>query len=148
MRKGVREMSSWIAVDLDGTLAEYHGWVNTFHIGPPIPAMVARVKAWLAGGKDVRIFTARVDGAVGGGSGNADVDQRYRDVDTITKMIQDWCEEHVGARLPVTCKKDYGMVELWDDRCVQVIPNTGVAVRDLVPDLGRMVMEALLEGSR
>jgi hypothetical protein len=39
--------------------------------------------------------------------------------------IGDWCEEHIGVRLPITCTKDYGMVELWDDRAVQVIPNTG-----------------------
>ena len=27
------------------------------------------------------------------------------------------------------CFKDLGMIELWDDRCVQVIPNTGVALQ-------------------
>ena len=27
----------YIAVDLDGTLAEYNGWVEELHIGPPIP---------------------------------------------------------------------------------------------------------------
>ncbi len=39
--------------------------------------------------------------------------------------IQAWCLEHVGEVLPVTPAKDYDMVELWDDRAVQVIPNTG-----------------------
>lgn len=43
----------WIGVDLDGTLAEYHGWVSELHIGPPIPAMLARVKRWLAEGKEI-----------------------------------------------------------------------------------------------
>ena len=50
----------WIGVDLDGTLAEYLGWQGMGHIGEPIAPMVERVKAWLAEGKDVRIFTARV----------------------------------------------------------------------------------------
>ena len=123
----------WIGVDLDGTLAEYHGWVNTFHIGKPIPAMVARVKEWLAEGADVRIFTARVDGGEIAEQMGVDADtvQRYKDVPAIRTMIQDWCEIHIGVRLPVTNKKDYGMVELWDDRCVQIVPNTGKTIAEL-----------------
>ena len=34
--------------DLDGTLAEYNGWVSEEHIGDPIPAMVERVKTKFA----------------------------------------------------------------------------------------------------
>ena len=100
----------WIGVDLDGTLAEYHGWRGVEHIGPPVPAMLARVKRWLAEGRDVRIFTARVSGA-----------ERQ---DALLAILE-WCEEHIGRPLPVTCVKDYGMLELWDDRAVQVEPNTG-----------------------
>ena len=40
-----------------------------------------------------------------------------------------WCEEHIGARLEVTATKDFEMIELWDDRCVQVIMNTGIPIR-------------------
>lgn len=121
-------MTGWIAVDLDGVLAEYHGWTHTFHIGPPIAKMVDRVKGWIDEGKDVRIFTARVDG------GNVSKDdpnvseemiRSYSDVPAIRKLIEDWCVIHIGKILPVTNVKDYGMIELWDDRCVQVIPNTG-----------------------
>ena len=50
----------WIGVDLDGTLAEYDGWVGPQHIGKPVPLMVDRVKRMLDYGEDVRIFTARV----------------------------------------------------------------------------------------
>ncbi len=42
--------------------------------------------------------------------------------------IDAWCERHFGRKLPVTCTKDYGMVELWDDRAVQVKENTGIRV--------------------
>lgn len=101
--------SGWIAVDLDGTLAEYHGWVSEAHIGAPVPDMLFRVKKWLADGKDVRIFTARV------ATGNT----------LAVAAIEAWCQEHIGRVLPVTCRKDYGMIELWDDRCVQVEANTG-----------------------
>jgi hypothetical protein len=102
-------LSGWIAVDLDGTLARYDGWQGADHIGAPIPAMVARVKRWLAEGQDVRIFTARVT----------------TDEEWIVDLIERWCLEHVGRKLPVTNVKDYGMIELWDDRAVQVEANTG-----------------------
>lgn len=109
----MNELSSaprgWIGVDLDGTLAEYHGWVGEDHIGAPVLDMVERVKEWRAEGRDVRVFTARVFGARPG----------------VVRVIEDWCLEHIGEALPVTCQKDYGMVELWDDRAVQIIPNTG-----------------------
>jgi hypothetical protein len=108
-------MSGWIGVDLDGTLAEYDHWRGEAHIGVPVPAMVERVKKWLADGVEVRIFTARVH-ADGGDA---------RDVTTVRRYIEMWCREHIGTLLPVTNVKDYGMVELWDDRAVQVVPNTG-----------------------
>lgn len=110
--------SGWIGVDLDGTLAQYGGWKPAVSnnkaralglIGDPVPAMLERVKQWVAEGTEVRIFTARVcDG----------------DPETV-KQIEDWCEQHVGQRLKVTNVKDYSMVELWDDRAVQVEKNTG-----------------------
>lgn len=121
-------MSGWIGVDLDGTLARYDGWKGIDHIGDPIPAMVERVKRWLADGRDVRIFTARVDGgevaiAMGDQNGVA-----HRDVPMVRYHIEQWCLRHIGAILPITNVKDYGMIELWDDRVVQVIPNTGEPV--------------------
>lgn len=108
-------MSGWIGVDLDGTLAEYGGWKGEAHIGAPIAPMVDRVKTWRAAGLDVRIFTARV--CADGGD--------QRDVATVRGYIERWCLEHLGEVLPVTNVKDYGMVELWDDRAVQVVCNTG-----------------------
>lgn len=105
-------MKGWIGVDLDGTLAEYHGWKGEKHIGAPIPIMVERVKRWRAEGLDVRIFTARVCAG-------------QRDVLAIHACIARWCLEHLGEVLPITNVKDYSMVELWDDRAVQIIANTG-----------------------
>lgn len=54
-------MSGWIGVDLDATLAEYHGWGDG-SIGQPVELMLRRVTGWLAEGREVRIFTARVSG--------------------------------------------------------------------------------------
>lgn len=104
----------WIGVDLDGTLAHYTRYQGPTHIGPPVPAMVERVKRWLDAGHDVRIFTARV------------FDEATRA--DVYPAIRAWCVEHIGRELRITCVKDHAMWELWDDRAVQVIPNTGTPV--------------------
>lgn len=121
------EIKGWIGVDLDGTLAEYHGWLGENHIGKPIPLMVDRVRQWLSDGKIVKIFTARA------------YDPHYVDFHVepmtkreVVKVIENWCKEHIGVVLPVVCTKDYGMIELWDDRAVQVISNKGIALQDLI----------------
>ena len=110
----------WIGVDLDGTLARYDTWRGPAHIGEPIAPMVERVKRWLQEGRDVRIFTARVthDGT----------DQREMEAAQAIHAIKLWCHAHLGAEMTVTNVKDYGMIELWDDRAVQVIANTGEPV--------------------
>ena len=117
--------NGWIGVDLDGTLAHYNGWVDETHIGDPVPATADRVRAWLSEGHDVRIFTARADGGTAAIAMGNTAGEAFRDVERIISIIQDWTQKHFGVRLPVTNRKDYGMVELWDDRAVQVIPNTG-----------------------
>lgn len=102
-------ISGWVGVDLDGTLARYDGWKGVEHIGEPVLPMLKRVRDWLEEGISVKIFTARVcDGSV-----------------ETRKFIEDWCEKHVGVVLPVTNIKDYAMVELWDDRAIQIEMNTG-----------------------
>jgi hypothetical protein len=104
---------------LDGTLAEYHGWNEDLtDIGPPIPAMLERVKIWLDAGHRVKIFTARVDS------------KDPEELNQIVCAIQFWCKKHIGVILHITNVKDYGMIQLWDDRCVQVHPNTGIPVGD------------------
>lgn len=117
-------MSAWIAVDFDGTLCEYHGW-NGDDLGKPVPKMLERVKKWLAEGKTVKIFTARV-GASGKTSDVSVDDQAFADHQR--EIIQAWCIEHVGVPLEVTATKDFAMMELWDDRAIQVIMNTGEIV--------------------
>lgn len=104
--------SGWIGVDLDGTLAHYVRWQGVEHVGDPVPAMMERVKRWIAANYRVKIFTARVA-----------CPEPERSI--CVKVIQDWCERHGLPRLEVTNEKDFGMIELWDDRAVQVEPNTG-----------------------
>ncbi len=111
-----RYPNSWIGVDLDGTLAHHERWLHELYIGHPIPPMVERVRAWLARGWTVKILTARVGTNPG---------LRTLPLEVVRAAIADWTEEHIGTRLEVTSEKDYAMVELWDDRAIQVIPNTG-----------------------
>lgn len=106
-------MKGWIGVDLDGTLAHYEGWVSVTHIGKPIAPMVDRVKRWIEGGHDVRIFTARISQRTG------------EEIAEARGAIERWCMEHLGRVLEITNIKDWAMSELWDDRAVQVEPNTG-----------------------
>ena len=110
-------MEQWIGVDLDGTLAYYEsGYATRGIIGPPIPLMLERVKKMISDGLTVKIFTARVS-----------------QDSNIAGMIHDWLESHGLPRLDVTNIKDYGMVELWDDRAVAVEQNTGIILNCIDP---------------
>ncbi len=111
----------WIGVDFDGTLAIYENWMGAQHCGEPLPKMVSRVRQWIAEGKNVRIITARVFAPE-----NDAIAQREAAMATLA--IQEWCLKHLGAVLPVTCVKDYGMEEIWDDRAIQMERNTGEPV--------------------
>jgi hypothetical protein len=104
-------MAAWIGVDLDGTLAEYFPAQGNV-IGQPIKPMVERVKQWLKRGIEVRIMTARAC---------------YPD---LIPAVEAWSLEQFGQTLRVTATKDFEMLELWDDRAIQLIPNTG---RTVVP---------------
>jgi len=86
--------------------------------------MVNRVKAWLAEGITVKIFTARVSGigALDLYSGQPLTEEH------VLAPIRAWCKLHIGRELEITNVKDYAMIELWDDRAVQMIPNTGEPV--------------------
>jgi GTP cyclohydrolase IA len=123
-------MTGWIGVDFDGTLAHYDGATTMNAPGEPIAPMVARVKAWLAEGVEVRVFTARVGG-----------DRPPEDIAHQRRIVQHWCDQHIGQVLPVTAEKDFAMLELWDDRAVQVETNVGgwtpaFAVQRLLQSLG------------
>jgi GNAT superfamily N-acetyltransferase/2'-5' RNA ligase len=99
----------WVGVDLDGTLAKYTEWKGVQHIGEPIMPMVNRVKKWLEEGKNVKIFTARAS--------NDNGLARY--------YVRQWCKEHIGRELPVTCVKDMHCTAIYDDKAKGVTKNRG-----------------------
>ena len=97
----------WIGVDLDGTLAEYHGWHGPDDIGEPIPLMMSRVLSWIESGVEVRIFTARASNP------------------KMVPAVRQWLKDNGLGELTITNEKDYEMMTCWDDRSVQVEMNTG-----------------------
>lgn len=108
------ETRGWIAVDLDGTLAKFDRWVGPEHIGAPIPLMLERVKQWLDHGMHVKIFTARVG-----------PQENHDDAIKASDAIAEWCIKHIGRELPITARKDYDCIQIWDDRAITVEANTG-----------------------
>lgn len=99
-----------IAVDLDGTLAHYESGQYP-EIGGPIEPMMARVHKWIEEGHEVIIFTARAS------HGERDI-----------KLVQAWLDKHGVGDLEVTATKTPDIDVFWDDKAVQVIPNTGKCI--------------------
>lgn len=136
--------AGWIGVDYDGTLAVYKGWGGPSWETPPVPAMVERVKGWLAAGKPVRIFTSRVyplNRCVmpddvrelhGTHLDNVREDECWTSIETIRRF----CVRHFNVVLPITNVKDFRMITLWDDRCEQVEANTGRRAVDVAWAMG------------
>ena len=99
--------TGWIGVDLDGTLAEYDERHGLERIGRVSVPMLRRVQQWLEQGREVRIITARA------------TDPALR------VFVKPWLREHNLPPLEITDSKDCNLLQLWDDRAVQVELNTG-----------------------
>lgn len=113
----VKHVTNWgmnvgpdcVAVDLDGTLAHHEpgGKFDPAHVGKPVPAMLRRVRDWLANGTKVFILTARA----------ADSQN--------VPVVRRWLARHRIHACEVTNQKTPEMQEIWDDRAVAVERNTG-----------------------
>lgn len=98
-----------VLVDLDGTLAHYTGWKSPEHIGEPIAPMLAKVKAWIADGKTVKLFTARAN------------------TPECIPHIRGWLDKHgLEAVKEITAAKDFTTSEIYDDRAYGVQLNVGI----------------------
>ena len=109
MTKKYDASKEWIGVDLDGTLAKDTGWKGIEHIGEPVEPMVQKVKRWRKAGKNVKIFTARVDEPKS------------------IPYIKAWLTGLGLGDMEITNVKDMHMKELWDDRAKGVKKNQGVS---------------------
>ena len=133
----------WYGFDLDGTLAKYDKWEGIGHIGEPVKPMVDLIRKMHDDGKVVKILTARIaphkleDGTVGESyitvpDGEGGVTRTYAH-----QFINDWCHFNLGFIPEIVYQKDHLMLELYDDRVKQVVPNEGVLVEDLYMDLSK-----------
>lgn len=83
------------------------GHPDTEPIGNPIPSRVKQIKDLLAQGTDVRIFSARVANDHEG---------------KVRAQIEQWSEQNLGRKLPVTNAKDDNLAAILDDKA-NVEPN-------------------------
>lgn len=103
----------WVGVDLDGTLARDDApghFEPPYPLGEPIPEMIALIQSLLEAGLTVKIFTARAC-----------------EPESIP-IIHAWAEKHGLGQLEVTNLKDYNLIRFYDDRAIQMAPNSGKSV--------------------
>ena len=156
----------WYGFDLDGTLAKYDGWKGIDHIGEPVKPMVDLIRRMHDEGRVVKILTARVahrhnvntdpslgpDGPKDTYDGEQSVSTFVRHADGApacavkrkyaSDFIREWCEANLGFLPEITHEKDHLMLELYDDRVKQVVPNEGLLVEDLYRECGEILRKA------
>ncbi len=141
------EGEGWYGFDLDGTLAKYDGWKGIDHIGEPVKPMVELIRRMHDEGKVVKIMTARVApkkkpetrpnpyyGHVPDyiRANASECKRLYGYEQWPAKMfIVDWCFRNLGFAPEIVYQKDHLMLELYDDRVKQVVPNEGWLVEDI-----------------
>lgn len=160
------EGKGWYGFDLDGTLAKYDKWEGFDHVGEPIKPMVDLIKKMHDEGKVVKILTARVslranteykarekcappdyvttaDFSCLSANAKTWVENMYLCLDTwgAREFVIDWCLKNLGFLPEITHEKDHLMLELYDDRVKQVVPNEGLLVEDLYRECGKMLKE-------
>jgi len=144
---GVR-VAGWYGFDLDGTLAVYDGWRGIDHIGAPVAPMVRLARRMHEIGLRIKVVTARVSPRpLPETRPNPYVKHSWcvQDPDVQTwalkpdwgarEFVQEWCYRNLGFAPGVTHEKDYAMLQLFDDRCVQVEANTGRVLGRLPDEL-------------
>jgi len=135
----------WYGFDLDGTLAKYDGWKGENNIGEPVVPMVRLIKEMHEAGKVVKIMTARVAPKSGQTVtyNNPYLENHWciqeptvqtwamANYWTAKEFIQEWCYRNLGFVPEIVYQKDHLMLELYDDRVKQVVPNEGWLVEDI-----------------
>lgn len=128
------EGKGWYGFDLDGTLAKYDGWKGIDHIGEPVKPMVELIRRMHDEGKVVKIMTARV------APRPLEAGKEYGEQFVVNgdgvrvyahTFVEEWCAENLGFIPEIMYQKDHLMLELYDDRVKQVVPNEGWLVEDI-----------------
>ncbi len=108
IRKALKDTPRTICCDVDGCLAEYHGWAGRDTIGKPIQSVVDALKKEYDSGSRIIIFTCRVN--------NLDNTISVEGV----LSLYNWLKEHkIGYHSIWTgVGKPYAH-EYWDDKAVR-----------------------------
>lgn len=139
-----RNNGSWVAFDLDGTLAIYNSWEeNEWKIGEPIKPMLDLLKHKLEKGYDCRILTARAGLTEARNDEGQAATEEYQEKQV--RLVKGWCLKYLSVELEVTASKDFKMLEYYDDRCIQVIPNKGIMLQDILKDFLLKVSDAFVK---
>lgn len=138
----------WYGFDLDGTLAIYDGWQGIDHVGAPVAKTMRLMKRMHEDGLRVKILTARVSPRTNPETkanpylenhwcveSPSDMPWALADRWTAKEFIQEWCWRTLGFVPEITHEKDHLMLNLFDDRVVQVEPNTGWILGRMPPEL-------------
>lgn len=133
------EGEGWYGFDLDGTLAVYGKWEGIDHIGEPVKPMCDLIRKMHGEGKKVKIVTARVAPRLEKGKGWCEQSKVNADGVRVCAhtYIEEWCAKNLGFVPEITHEKDHLMLTLFDDRVVQVVPNKGLVLADILDEMNR-----------
>lgn len=122
----------YIGFDLDGTLAHYETRpsekFDPNDIGEPINPMIRKLKQLQAEGHTIKIITARAS------------------IPSQIPIVKKWLKENRLGDLEVTNTKDLDMIKLYDDRAVQVIPNIGLTLEEILLSILKTRKENSMNG--
>lgn len=123
---------AWWGFDIDKTIAVDEGGTRGGVIGAPIKSLIRRMKYYIRTGRKVNIVTARVHPS------EPDAAMQHA---VVRQFLGENFTPMEALLIDIRCDKDRSMIELFDDRVAQVIPNKGILVREEL----RRAVEALQE---
>lgn len=105
-----------VAFDLDGTLAHFDTYRGHGHIGAPIPRGIALLRAVVAAGFEVAVFTARLNPHY----------YTNEERDAFYQSFGAWRAEYLaGMPVLITCEKSPEFIAFVDDRALYFEQNEG-----------------------
>jgi hypothetical protein len=122
---------AWWGFDIDKTtFVDEGGGTRGGMIGAPIMPMIRRIKHFLRTGRKVNIVTARVHWSE---------PDHVAQMNTVRQALNAVFGKNLANRIDIRSDKDRHMIDLYDDRAKQVIPNKGILVQNEL----RRTVEAL-----
>lgn len=112
---------AWWGFDIDKTAFTDEGGTRGGVIGEPIMPIIRRIKWFLRVGRKVSIVTARV---------HPSESDRDEQIMTVRGALVKALGQDRANMIDIRSDKDRHMIDLYDDRAKQVIPNKGILVQN------------------